>query len=672
MALKDLIDGGKCLLGFHQGDWRVTSPDRCELAQTCQRCGVVTTRIEHVWGDWGYVSPASCDERRTCRRCGEHETRVGHAWGAWGYVERHRAPVRQCERCGIQVSAFVDEPLADALPVDAAQVEVGRPVQAPPEVEVTGKEDDGTETYPEQAPSGQTDWMAAIAALRADFEQRVASGEIPPDRQPLLRSIIAQVEQSSQRGESSDVDEKRIATAQTQQLMQQMGALLMHPSRGAEPAEPVAGSRQAVLTSQFEQLYRYVTGEVSRLQLHSDEGKAVGSLLGSLKDCRDGLHAVAGEDDPVGLEAQSLRQAAMDVRNFSLRHHLTVIHPVWPSQRISQNPNAVFYAGGAEIGALLRQACEARRLTPLVATPHRELASLRWDQLRECTIAVFDFTGYRRKAAVEEAAPVAAVAYELGIALTLGRPVLLIAHEDQALPFDLDIEPIRLAPGADGTDALAAGLDLVLYGLQRGAAGESVSSAAKYLRARYGGHSDFHVRISLESLTDETIRDPIRTAFLMSSSLMFIGTDAPSLVYPPWPGAYPDPESPLCFHVTPFAPEWAADTRRVVSERCSALGIEYARGDMRPEQDIIKSIWTDLCRATHVVVDLTGLNPNVALELGMAHTLGRNVHLITQDAHPERTFKAIAKRRLHQYLLDGGAPGLGEQLEPFLGSSRDD
>lgn len=660
MALKDLIDGGKCLLGFHQGDWRMTSPDRCELAQTCERCGVVTTRIEHAWGDWGYAAPASCDERRTCRRCDAHETRVGHAWGAWSYVERHRAPVRRCERCGTQVSAFIEKPLSDRGHAEADDGTDERPPDVFVEVEVPARRED----RPERAPAG-------FAALRAFFEEGVASGTIAPDRQPLLRSIMAQLEESSRRGESHDLDEKRIAVAQTQQLMQQMGALLMHPSRGAASVAP-PGSRQAALTSQFEQLYRYVTGEVSRLPLNSDEGKAVGSLLGSLKDCRDGLHAAVGDDDPVGLEAQSLRQAAMDVRNFSLRQHVTVIHPIWPSQRMPQNPNAVFYSGGAGIGALLTQACEAKRLAPLVATPHREQASLRWDQLRECAIAVFDFTGYRRTPTLDEAAPVAGVAYELGIALTLGRPVLLLAHEGQVLPFDLDVEPIRLAPGAESPRALAAGLDHVLYGLQRGTTGESVSSAARYLKARYGSHSDFHVRISLESLTDETVRDPIRTAFLMSSSLMFIGADAPSLVYPPWPGAYPDPATPLCFHVTPFAPEWAADTRQMVSEQCSALGITYVRGDMRPEEDIIRSIWTDLCRATHVIVDVTGLNPNVALELVIAHTLGRNVRLITQDDHPERAFTAIAKRRVHRYALGDGGPALGAALEPFLRASQGD
>lgn len=87
---------------------------------------------------------------------------------------------------------------------------------------------------------------------------------------------------------------------------------------------------------------------------------------------------------------------------------------------------------------------------------------------------------------------------------------------------------------------------------------------------------------------------------------------------------------------------------------------------MRPEHDIMKSIWTDLCRATHVLVDLTGLNANVAIELGIAHTLGRNVRLITQDQNPDRSFKAITKQRAHQYTLAASGSDLGEQLRPFL------
>jgi hypothetical protein len=69
----------------------------------------------------------------------------------------------------------------------------------------------------------------------------------------------------------------------------------------------------------------------------------------------------------------------------------------------------------------------------------------------------------------------------------------------------------------------------------------------------------------------------------------------------------------------------------------------------------LRSIWDEICRATHVVVDLTGLNANVALELGMAHTLGRNTMLISQDRQPEKYFRAIAKQRIHNYAINNDA-----------------
>ncbi|HEX7229908.1 MAG TPA: hypothetical protein VF452_05905, partial [Candidatus Binatia bacterium] len=80
--------------------------------------------------------------------------------------------------------------------------------------------------------------------------------------------------------------------------------------------------------------------------------------------------------------------------------------------------------------------------------------------------------------------------------------------------------------------------------------------------------------------------------------------------------------------------------------------IRYIRGDKVLEPDILRSIWDEICRATHIVVDLTGLNANVVLELGIAHTLGRNVLLISKDRQPEKYFRAIAKQRIHPYTLE--------------------
>jgi nucleoside 2-deoxyribosyltransferase len=45
-------------------------------------------------------------------------------------------------------------------------------------------------------------------------------------------------------------------------------------------------------------------------------------------------------------------------------------------------------------------------------------------------------------------------------------------------------------------------------------------------------------------------------------------------------------------------------------------------------------IWDQVRRAEAVVADLTGSNPNVYYEVGLAHALGKRIIFITQDDTP--------------------------------------
>ena len=67
------------------------------------------------------------------------------------------------------------------------------------------------------------------------------------------------------------------------------------------------------------------------------------------------------------------------------------------------------------------------------------------------------------------------------------------------------------------------------------------------------------------------------------------------------------------------------------------------------EPNVIRSIWEEINRATHVLVDLTGFNANVALELGIAHTIGRPDLTVGQGNTVKRLFPTIAKRRFYPY-----------------------
>jgi hypothetical protein len=101
---------------------------------------------------------------------------------------------------------------------------------------------------------------------------------------------------------------------------------------------------------------------------------------------------------------------------------------------------------------------------------------------------------------------------------------------------------------------------------------------------------------------------------------------------------------------------WAGDTMKVTAQACAAAAppVQYVRGDQVRDPDIILSIWDNLCQATHVLVDLTGLNANVLLELGIAHTLGRNVLLVSQDEPGKDALPSLSKQRVHRY--DVGSP----------------
>lgn len=82
----------------------------------------------------------------------------------------------------------------------------------------------------------------------------------------------------------------------------------------------------------------------------------------------------------------------------------------------------------------------------------------------------------------------------------------------------------------------------------------------------------------------------------------------------------------------PFAAEF--NTVYGALQRAAAgSGMQCKRADDIWSNDhIIQDIVDLVCKARVVICDLTGRNPNVFYEMGMAHTLGKDVIIITQSA----------------------------------------
>jgi hypothetical protein len=119
------------------------------------------------------------------------------------------------------------------------------------------------------------------------------------------------------------------------------------------------------------------------------------------------------------------------------------------------------------------------------------------------------------------------------------------------------------------------------------------------------------------------------SAARLKQDVLFLG---PERLYAP-PKDRADPRKASCFIVMPFSQEWSADVHRILARACEAAGVRPVRGDdLFTPTDILEDIWQSINAADFVIADITGRNPNVLYELGIAHTLAKPVLILSKEA----------------------------------------
>jgi hypothetical protein len=116
----------------------------------------------------------------------------------------------------------------------------------------------------------------------------------------------------------------------------------------------------------------------------------------------------------------------------------------------------------------------------------------------------------------------------------------------------------------------------------------------------------------------------------LRKEVIFLG---PEKLFPPSITDPADSGTRSCFLVMPFSYAWSNDVHKILAGACKALSVQAVRGDdVFTPTDILVDIWKSLNAADFVIADITGRNPNVLYELGIAHTLAKPVLIISRNA----------------------------------------
>jgi hypothetical protein len=91
-------------------------------------------------------------------------------------------------------------------------------------------------------------------------------------------------------------------------------------------------------------------------------------------------------------------------------------------------------------------------------------------------------------------------------------------------------------------------------------------------------------------------------------------------------------EPNLCFVLLPFKEPFLRIFKDHIRPTLEEIGLRVMNSDdIFSTKEIMESIWEYVNKARIIVADVTGRNSNVFYELGMAHTVGKPVIILTQD-----------------------------------------
>lgn len=102
----------------------------------------------------------------------------------------------------------------------------------------------------------------------------------------------------------------------------------------------------------------------------------------------------------------------------------------------------------------------------------------------------------------------------------------------------------------------------------------------------------------------------------------------------------------MCFVLMPFKSDFK-NIYKSINSVARECGLECLRADeIRKSSQIIRDIWEKINESRFVIADLSGCNPNVFYELGLAHAIQKTVILLVQDTEKDVPFDISGIRHI--------------------------
>ena len=527
-----------------------------------------------------------------------------------------------------------------------------------------------------EEPEGGEDEMGEIFTVIFNDFLKVIGNYISADQQAVWKEVVKTMGFVTDAWENRDDSEPDLAIETKR--MEEQGQRLINAGLHL----PVLNqSMSTYYILQFLDLYPGLADRFlhSDIDDHSDDKKEFDRLKADLEDTFRLLSSAYTMEQFMQHQKVSLRRMSIELSQFERRRYLMMANPVFPANNIVVDPNRIFFSGTGELVNSILNACNTLGMVLATKRSVSNQLDARWSQLRESAVIIFDYSGYdpaksdptgliqsasyNEHEVLEDAGPVAIVAYENGWAYTLGKPVVIITKKGKPIPFDIDIEPVVLEEDGKDEERIISGIQTALYGVNRNTRGSCLEETLEYARSLFKNREDEKVQTLLNSM--KGTGDATRVRLTIETILDRVNDKNQMLIMPAFPGGYPDPLTKKVFHVTGFR-DWSKPLEVELKRICVSRGFDFAIGYEKINPEILPAIWKDITEASFLVADITNLNPNAVLELAMAQAIGRPTLILTQNKEVQKYFPPVQKTRTHIYDPYKSKPALTALIENFF------